>query len=57
MLLLDRHERQVLAVLAAGGEIDVDDAMARFDAALDAPAEAETVDPELFETLRSLGLR
>lgn len=56
MLLIDRREQYLLAVLAAGAEVDVDAGVAALDEALNAESESER-NPEEYELLRSLGLR
>jgi hypothetical protein len=54
VILLDRLEAQVNAVLAAGGEVDPDEERALFDEALGAPFTA--VDGDRFVLARALGV-
>jgi hypothetical protein len=54
VILLDRLEAQVNAVLAAGGEVDPDEERALFDEALCAPFTA--VDGDRFVLARALGV-
>lgn len=53
-MLLDRLDRQVDAVMAAGGEVDADEERAAFDQALEAPFQA--VDGGKYELMRALGV-
>lgn len=55
-IIIERLERQVLAIMATGAKLNLDAVVAHFDAALISEPEADRLDPEQRALRRALGV-
>jgi len=57
VILADRQRQHALAVIAAGGDVDLDEVMDGFDARLNEAESGSTISWEQRELMDNLGLR